>query len=274
MTSYTPFFALLRQNESSNFQVVIVHSDEEDKKRLSLLSIDTTIISELLRAERIGFASSDLVDFIMIRHLYEANNLFDPSHGGRIFAIFRHPVHSAWGAYLALENTHPELKGMTFEDYAASGDVESNWMTRALSNQPMEATLTSDHLQIAVQFVQEKILIGLLSKREQSLERLEKFFGWKFKEDPEAQEQCRADFLAGVGREKQMHIVPTGMALKVAAPKPGEPIYDMLLEKNSFDVKLYERITEFFDDQESLVASKPDGFRLEGATCCKCDNSC
>jgi len=254
--------------------VEIVHSSEEGKQRLSLVNVDTTIISELLRAKKIGLVSSGLLDVMMIRHLYEANNIFDPSHRGRLFAIFRHPVHSAWGAYLAIENTHSELKDLTFEDYAASDSVENNWLVRALSNQPDGATLTSEHLQAAIEFVRDKILVGLVSKREESLERLEKFFGWKFHEDPLAQEQCRKDFLEGMGREKQMNLTQEAMMPKVAAPKPGEPIYDVLWQKNLYDVKLYEHITQLFEEQAALVANKPDSFRLVDASCCICTNSC
>lgn len=260
----------------SQDEIQVLNIEDPEKERLSLATVDTTILSELVRAERLGLAKLGLVDFIMVRHLYEANKLFDQDHQGRIFGVFRDPVQAAWGAFLVVEYTHPHLKNMTFAEFADSNIAEDNWMVRALSNQPMDVELTREHLKIAIEFVRDKMLVGLISHRDETLGRFEEFFGWKYKEDPQRQEHCRQDFLDGLGNEKHRRIAPEKNipAPKVEAPKAGEEIYEKLASKNHFDMSLYKHIEELFVLQSSLVSSTSDNFRLEGASCCLCDRSC
>lgn len=47
------------------------------------------------RAKKLGLAQSGLADLIVTTYVYEANDLFDTQHRGRLFSVFRHPVDRA-----------------------------------------------------------------------------------------------------------------------------------------------------------------------------------
>jgi hypothetical protein len=61
---------------------------------------------------------------------------------------------------------------------------------------------------------------------------------------------------------------------KVEKPLPGTPTYQLLVALNEFDIRLYKYVESLFDEQANFVKLKEDGFRLDGASCCKCDKSC
>jgi len=108
-------------------------------------------------------------------------------------------------------------------------------------------------------------MVGLLEKKEESMERFEKFFGWKYKSRPKVQEECRMEYLEG-GVNSNTHIQEK--------PQPGTPLYDSIAHMNKFDIRLYSYIQELFVEQAKFTAGLPDGYRLQGATCCECNKTC
>ena len=130
-----------------------------------------------------------------------------------------------------------------------------------------EGELTGEHVQLAINNVHGRILVGLISKREEAMERLEKYFGWKYHVDPTNQEQCRSDYIMYKPRP------PPPNWRKVPRPQPGTPSYDLLVQNIRCDIQLYGVIESLFDSQARLVADRPDGYRMEDATCCKCYNT-
>jgi len=233
------------------------------------VNVDTTTVSGLQRAKALGLAKSRLADVIVTPYIFDANGLFDSTYKGRLFTVFRHPVDRAislfnYLQYADWEPTYsPELANMSLEEYARSPMVENNWMTRYLSNQ-IAGDLTDRNVQIAMDVVRRKFLVGLLTKKEETMERLEKYFGWKYTVNPENQETCRQSLL-GTGANTN-----TNTEAKKEKPKPGDPAYDALAHQNNYDIMLYTYIETLFEEQRQFVQAIPDGFRLEGATCCKC----
>jgi hypothetical protein len=57
-----------------------------------LVNVDTTTTLGLQRAKRVRLVQSEVARVIVVRSIFEANELFDELHRGRLFAIFRHPV--------------------------------------------------------------------------------------------------------------------------------------------------------------------------------------
>ena len=233
----------------------------------SVVNVDTTHVQGLKRAKDLGLVESEIADLIVVRDLFEANEIFDPTHRGRVFSVFRHPVDCALSTYINLIYNQPGMANMTIEEFAVSDQVEYNPMVRYFSNRP-EGDLTNEDLQHAMDNVHGRILVGLISKREETMERFEKFFGWKYRVDPVSQEQCRSDYIFDKPRP------PPPNWPKVSRPQPGTPAYDMLLRSVKYDVHLYEFVESLFDAQSRLVADRPDGYRMEDATCCKCENNC
>jgi len=234
------------------------------------VNVDTTNRPGILRAKEMGLVSSNVeIEALVTPFIYDANELFDPSEPrGRLFSFFRHPIDRAVSLFSYLQyadwepSYNPAYKDMTIEEFAEMElGGENNWMTREFSNQ-REGELTEEHLEIAIDVVRRKFLVGLLSKRYESVERFEKYFGWKYKVMPTNQEACRADWLVKGGNKNTN---------KLAVPQPGSPAYEALSKQYHFDILLYDYIDEtLFWEQESFFEGKEDGYRLDGTSCCKC----
>uniref|UniRef100_A0A7S0C679 Sulfotransferase domain-containing protein n=1 Tax=Proboscia inermis TaxID=420281 RepID=A0A7S0C679_9STRA len=211
-----------------------------------------------------------MADAIVTPYIFDANPVFDAKHRGRLFTVFRHPVDRAVSLFQYLqiadwEPTYdPSLKDMTIAEYAKGERVENNWMTRFLSDS-MSGDLNDAHLDAAMDVVRRKFIVGLLSRKEDTMERLERMFRWKFSVNPKNQEICRDNLLTGGANSNSAN-------KKKDKPKPGSEEYDLLAWQNNYDIPLYEYIESLFDEQEELVKDIPVGYRNIDAHCCKCDD--
>jgi hypothetical protein len=59
------------------------------------VNVDTTHIPGLEKAKRLGLVESRLAEVIVIRHVFDAEQLFNQQQRGRLFAVFRHPLERA-----------------------------------------------------------------------------------------------------------------------------------------------------------------------------------
>ena len=207
---------------------------------------------------------------IVIRHLFEAEEMFNMQQRGRVFAIFRHPVDRSVSMYnyITFADWEPtynaEIASMTLEEYVKSPFMEQDWLTRYLSN-TMTGPLSEENFESAKEALRRKVMVGLLEKKEATLERFEKFFGWKYKARPKVQEECRVEYLGG-----GVNMNPNAKE----KPQPGTPLHDLISHMNKFDIRLYSYIEQLFDEQAKFTAGIPDGFRFVGATCCECNKTC
>lgn len=161
---------------------------------------------------------------------------------------------------------HPELSNMTLEEYGNSNLVENNFMVRLLTN-VLRKELFQHDLVRAKLILKRKFVIGLLDNFEESFGRFEKYFGWKYRENPLGQEECRAKYLShgdNTNKEKKKHHLET--------VTPGTPAYEALVRQNEWDLQLYKYIEELFEEQKQMFLNVSDEYRMEGATCCKCDD--
>lgn len=216
------------------------------------VNIDSTTKAGLQRAKTLGLAHSGLAEAMVTPFLYDANMLFDEQHRGRMFSIFRHPVERQVSLFYYLQYAdweptyNSQLANMTIEDYAQSSLFKSNWLTRTLVNkQGGEEKLTAEDLKVAMDIVRRKILVGLLSKKEETMERFEKYFGWKYRINPKIQEECRTRLLigSGVNANKQQN--------KREVLQPGTQAYDLLAWGNVYDMQLYSYIETLFLEQHA-----------------------
>ena len=236
--------------------------------RSPFVNVDTTTVAGIQRAKEMGFADAGLADAVVTGFLYEANDLFTPTAKGRMFTVFRHPIERAISMFYYIqvadwEPTYsPELKDWTIEQYAESDRIENNWMTRQLSGQ-LSGDLDDNAVNVAIDVIRSKFLVGLMTEMDRTMERFEKFFQWKFKVNPENQEACRDRLMSGGSNSNS--------ANKKEMPKEGDIAYEKLMWQNQYDMQLYDFIVELFEEQEAFVSGVPDGYRLIDATCCKCD---
>lgn len=231
------------------------------------VNIDPTTPEGIKRAYDMGFADAHLADFTVTPFLYAIDNLFKSESKGRVFSMFRHPMERATSMlnYLKYAEWEPsyidDFKTMTLEEYTKSPYVENNFYTRILSN-TMEGSLTNDHFAIAVYNLRRKILVGLIDRLDESIDRLEKMFNWNYNYNPTEQERCRKGYLlkgANVGKTKF-----------ISVPEKGSEDYELLAWQNQYDLKLYDIVLRMFDDQKYLTAGKAAEYRLVDTTCSLC----
>lgn len=238
----------------------------EGKEGTAFVNVDTTTEAGIDRARRMGLAESGLADVIITPLVHEAEVIFSPNARGRVFTLFRHPLDRALSMFYYIqvadwEPTYkPELADMTVEEYVTSTYVENNWAVRRLANVDRSVRLEQKHLAAAMDVARRKFLVGLLERKEESLERFEKFFGWTFVVKPDNQERCRASLL-NQGANQNLH---------ADLPAEGTEAHDALIFHNRWDLLLYEYVEGLFEQQAAFVEGVPDNFRMMDATCAKC----
>jgi len=226
------------------------------------VNIDTVHEKGIKRAADSGFPGSGLADVVVSPLINEAASLFTSESQARIFTVFQHPIHRALSMFQYLGSAHweptyqPQFKNWTLDQYAESDFIESNWMTRMLSNN-METILSDDDFKLAANVLRNKILVGLTSKLPETTERVEKFFRWKFRHNPEEQEQCRGIWL---GKDSSIPFL-----------KEDSRAWQLLADQNAYDMDLYEIALQVWKGQKAWFTEDADGFQKLDATCCECD---
>jgi len=183
--------------------------------------------------------------------LYEAASIFDSdNHGGRVFALFRHPIERQVSLYHRVKDArwqgthHPEIAQMSLMEYVTSPLVNSNWMVRYLTNK-RSGMITKWDLADAKQVIMEKVLVLLSDRMDDSIDRLAKYMDWNKRED---YDECIKSFDdAGT---KSMQDYPDVIE--------GSDEWKELEKLNIFDLELYEYIKGLFEMQGTMLENKLD----------------
>ena len=211
------------------------------------INVDTTTELGITKAKKLGLASSGLVDLVISPRLAQAASLFGPSKQGRAFAFLRHPVERAVSMFYFLKKHNvAAVASMELEDYCKSSHVENNWMVRILSDKMM-GDVGEDDLEMAKNLLKEKVIVGLLEQKDESMKRFEYHFGWRYTENPQRQAACRTRILVGDYRTNE------SAKSKI---KEGSQAWSLLMWQNKLDMKLYkyakalylQQGTELFND--------------------------
>jgi len=244
-------------SEDKEINIVLFHGHP-------FVNVDTSTAEGIERAHRMNFAHSHLADVTVTPLIHEIEKLFSTQvfGRGRLFCIFRNPIERAISMFYYLQyadwetSYNPALNNMTLDEYVVSPhNVESDYMTRILSGKYF-GKLTPHDFNVAVVILKRKILIGLQSKMNESMERFEQFFEWKFvSRDIDAQEECRSNLVnKGSNVNRKKYIIPD----------ENTKLYQMLYERNRYDMQLYGIAISVFDQQQYLVANIPKNTRLQG----------
>ena len=234
-----------RHGPNSPPSLEIFHADDGE----AYINVDTSTTEGIQSAKNIGLVESRLANVIFSQHLHPAATLFNENQKGQCFTMIRHPIERAVSMfhYLAVANWEPtydpSLAYISIEMYARSKRAEHNWLVRFLSNE-LEGDLTDDHLAIAKEVLRQKCLVGFLHRKEESVQRFEKYFGWV----PVSQIQidCRNRLLQWGWSRKHSH----------PEVEVGSVVWDLLSKENYYDMELYHFAMTLFDEQARLFESE------------------
>lgn len=213
------------------------------------VNVDTTTEHGIAEAKALGLASSRLANLIVSPRFQEGASLFSSSNQGRAFAMLRHPVERAVSMFYFLKKHNvAAVANMELEEYCKSPHVENNWMTRILTDQ-MTGDVGDTELEIAKRVLKEKIVVGLLEQKEESMRRFEFYYHWRYDENPTRQNACRTRILVGDYR--------TNESAK-GKVKEGSQAWSLLTWQNKYDLKLYKYAKALFLQQGAeLFADMP-----------------
>lgn len=211
------------------------------KEGMSYVNVDTSTPHGIAKAKSLHLAQSGKVNVIITPLVHEIADIFDTQYQGRMFTMIRHPIDRVVSMFYYLQTAtwestfDPTLSKMTIEEYAKSGRVEENWMTRFLVNKKSDP-LGPDDVILAREILRRKFLIGLLSRPVESMKRFQDYFGWTIN-TPE-QTQCVGNLLRdGVNKHEHPPIERGGEA------------WNQLLKNNKYDLELYMYSVQLFEEQ-------------------------
>jgi len=211
-----------------------------------ILNVDMGTLQGIHHAKVKELVNNTLTDYITSQHFNAAAELFTTNNRGRMFTLLRHPIERVISSfyYLAVadwETNHdPNLSRMSIERWARSKYMESNnWMTRVLSNE-LQVDLTEHHLEIAKEVLRTKCIVGFMEAMGDAFDRFQLYFGWNY---PNAQSRaCTEQRLYWRWTKKNSHPM---FEIKT-------PTYELLLERNHYDMELYTYARWLFDAQAKL----------------------
>lgn len=222
---------------------------------------------------------------------YEYLDTWTSEHPLRLFTMMRHPVDQAVSAFYYLQDATwersyaPETKGWTIAQYVAKGRYSTDFMTRMLidkRNERFHGELTEDDLQLAKNTLREKVLVGLMTRMEESIARFDAYFHIQPRNDPETVQSCKNGLLGhgssgtgGNGHESShKDKVDTSTAAKPAKtnshkhPKvlEGTDDWKLLADINKWDMKLWDYAVELFEEQGRTLFTPDQMMTYAGVT--------
>ena len=234
------------------------------------VTVDTSSKIGIQRAKYLGLGDSEMADAVVSLFLHDISSVFTSNHKGRLFTIFRHPVERSASLFYYLsvanwEKTYkPVYSKMSIQDYAKSSRVEYNWMTRFLSGD-LNGQLTQDHLNIAKEVIRRKCFVGLLEQKEETFRRFYKYlhlddisFYTSFASMTSSSSSSSSSFTSNANKKSCIsRVVFDDWPNRNQHPRleEGTEVYEMLKQKNHFDMQLYEYAKFIFKEQSYLVAS-------------------
>jgi hypothetical protein len=219
----------------------------DTKSGAKYLNVDTTSPNGLERARDFNVASSQDLDLIVTPYIFLASDvLFNAINRGRFIAFFRHPIDRAASMFYYLRDKagiRGAQIGESLDLYAKSSMVENNWMTRFLTNK-MGGELSPEDEAMAKEVLRTKCLVGLLSKKTESMRRFKTYFQWN--NNKHENQDCEDKLLHWGWSGKNKH----------ESVEEGTETWNLLKEQNTFDIRLYEYAVKLFEVQGSTIFSE------------------
>jgi len=206
------------------------------------VNVNTESENGIQRAIKLQLVNSGMAHTIFSSHFYEAVDLFNPQHKAKAFTLMRHPVDRFMSDFYQKQAKNTDLAIQTIENFLEQDHFEDNWMVRALTKNP-EKILTSYDLNIAMQILKSKFLIGLAHEMKESVRRFRTYFQWKAAAEIKGLEQC-------------VNTLSSPSPRRRPALSRGSKPWNLIVQKNKWDMKLYDYSLHLFDIQGLLLIDK------------------
>ncbi|KAL7530297.1 hypothetical protein ACHAXR_004585, partial [Thalassiosira sp. AJA248-18] len=218
------------------------------------VNVDTNSRQGIDRARKLQLVPSGLADIIVTSDpIYAIEKLFDISHKGRVLGLFRHPVDrlvskfdyiqvASWGL-----SNKPGWKKLTLEQWAMEGNKDNNHMVKRLAGLGVNATAKEADLHTAMRTLEERFIVGLFDHMEESVHRFNTVMG--IDESHERQKSCMDHYFGHdlIGVASQLS--------SISQVEERSSVWNILAKKNALDIRLYEFITQLFEEQREMIES-------------------
>jgi len=230
-----------------------------------VINVDVSTHEGILKAKNRGFLTEQVqphVDFISTSEFQFASEmLFTQNHKARMFALFRHPIDRAVSKFYYLQKAtweptyNTRWANMPIERWALTDRGENNWMVRKLIGKGPRDELNTQDLDIAMELVRNKFVVGLMGEMEESVHRFNLMLGID-QSNPKNQE-CINQFTnkgdTHSFRNKEQ-IVKKNEWNSYSHPEVevGSPAWVSLSKIHMYDNLLYRFVEELFVEQRIM----------------------
>lgn len=225
----------------------------------NFVNVDTISWAGVDRAASLGLAPSGLADAVVTPLAHKVvQDVFSPKHKGMLFTVFRHPVDRLVSQYYYLQEAdwektyNPDIGKETLGEYAKKFN---NRLIRQLIGKDLHPTkLNQSDLDLAMETVRTRMIVGLMSDTEGSVRRFVKYFGWERPDgDAEKYDQCMEEQFSPV--EKEHGVAMDGNHHKHPKVEEGSEEWNEVAAANEWDIKLWEYILEVYEEQGKLLGA-------------------
>jgi len=223
-------------------------------KQSAYINTDLSTVEGIDLAAEQHLAETQMADVFVSNHIFDATTkLLDPKYQGRLFTAFKHPVDRSIDEYHYTVTTNNEyfVRNMGLEEYAHSSFMDKDWMVRFLIDK-QQGHLDEDDLKMAKEILRKKCLIGLHENIQLSLDFFEEYFGWyseKGEFNKKVHDHCRAKLME-IEEDRAREVFE-----RVGPVQRGSDIYKIIVELNSWDMKLYWYAYDLFTEQQVWFAT-------------------
>eukprot|EP00581_Thalassiosira_minuscula_P018554 CAMPEP_0183731874 /NCGR_PEP_ID=MMETSP0737-20130205/36703_1 /TAXON_ID=385413 /ORGANISM="Thalassiosira miniscula, Strain CCMP1093" /LENGTH=352 /DNA_ID=CAMNT_0025964719 /DNA_START=314 /DNA_END=1372 /DNA_ORIENTATION=- len=202
---------------------------------------------DIMKAKNMGLVSS--APDIMISSSNPSmvvENLFGSSQKTRALAMFRHPVERLISKFYYLQTAtwersyRPEWKDMDVHEWAKTSGDNDHMMKKLAGKE----RVNKKDLELAKNTIKMRFVVGLMHEMEDSVKRFNVVMG--INEKSCARSNICMDTFFGAHLEK-----------KNSNPHPkverDSPAWQLLAEKNRFDIELYDYVLQLYEEQKELI---------------------
>jgi len=219
------------------------------------VNVDMSNAGGIAHAKDFGFGQSGLANVVMTPRFDDVASIFDDEHKGRCFTLLRHPIKRAISLFYYLkdatwEHTYSEVyKNMTIAEFATSQYAEDNWMVRFLTNE-MSGGLYERHIDLAKEILESKCLVGILEEIKPSFKRFNEYFGWNERDFGGPVKMSNRGTCVGrvISHPDNAHTHPNH--------EEGGEVWNLLVQKNQYDMILYQHALHLFHDVQSKLVKR------------------